>query len=83
MPTPTSTPPAPSLPAIEILRRVDLGDGRLVATLRVGGFRFGSVMVIDGAVSWPRTARGYEIIAIEDDQLRERVEGAILRGGAA
>lgn len=67
---------------IEVLRRVDLGGGRVVATVRVGAFRFGSILVVDGAVSWPRTTRGYEVVAIEDDQLRQRVETEILRGAA-
>jgi hypothetical protein len=46
----------------------------------------GSVFVVDGSVSWPRTARGFEIISIDDDALRQRVEAAILArvaGGAA
>jgi hypothetical protein len=87
MPTTTSLPaPQPSPPSIEVLRAVDLGDGRSVATIRVGSIRLGSVFVVDGSVSWPRTARGFEIISIDDDALRQRVEAAILArvaGGAA
>jgi hypothetical protein len=79
MPTTTSLPaPQPSPPSIEVLRAVDLGDGRLVATIRVGSIRLGSVFVIDGSVSWPRTAKGFEIISIDDDELRARAEAAIL-----
>jgi hypothetical protein len=77
--------PAPSLP-VEVLRAVDLGDGRHVATVRVGSIRLGSIFAIDGRVSWPRTARGFEIILIDDDELRARVEAAILArvaGGGA
>ena len=75
----TSLPaPQPSPPSIEVLRAVDLGDGRLVATIRVGSIRLGSVFVIDGSVSWPRTAKGFEIISIDDDELRARAEAAIL-----
>lgn len=70
--------PSPSPPSIEVIRAVDLGDGRTVCTVRVGAVRLGSIFVIDGRVSWPRTARGFEIIAVEDASLRERVEGAIL-----
>lgn len=82
--TTTRLPPH-SLPDIEVIRAVDLGDGRHVATVRIGAIRVGSVFAIDGRVSWPRTARGFEIIAIDDDALRERAEAAILArvGGAA
>jgi hypothetical protein len=87
MPTTTSLPaPQPSPPSIEVLRAVDLGDGRSVATIRVGSIRLGSIFLIDGRVSWPRTAKGFEIISIDDDELRERAEAAILSrvaGGAA
>jgi hypothetical protein len=83
----SSTPSLPHNAAhIEVIRAVDLGDGRHVATIRVGSIRLGSVFVIDGSVSWPRTARGFEIISIDDDALRQRVEAAILArvaGGAA
>jgi hypothetical protein len=83
----SSTPSVPhSLPNIEVLRAVDLGDGRHVATIRVGSIRLGSIFLIDGRVSWPRTAKGFEIISIDDDELRERAEAAILSrvaGGAA
>ena len=65
----TSLPaPQPSPPSIEVLRAVDLGDGRHVATVRVGAIRLGS------------------IFAIDDDELRGRVEAAILSrvaGGGA
>jgi hypothetical protein len=84
MPTTTSLPH--SLPNIEVIRAVDLGDGRRVATIRVGSIRLGSIFVIDGSVSWPRTARGFEIVAIDDADLRARAEAAILSrvaGGAA
>ncbi len=74
--------PTPSLPHnaahIEVIRAVDLGDGRRVATIRVGSIRLGSIFVIDGSVSWPRTAKGFEIISIDDDELRARAEAAIL-----
>ena len=83
----SSTPSVPhSLPNIEVLRAVDLGDGRHVATIRVGSIRLGSVFVVDGSVSWPRTARGFEIISIDDAELRARAEAAILArvaGGVA
>jgi hypothetical protein len=78
--------PQPSPPSIEVLRAVDLGDGRHVATVRVGAIRLGSIFAIDGRVSWPRTARGFEIVSIDDDELRGRVEAAILSrvaGGGA
>jgi hypothetical protein len=71
---------------IEVIRAVDLGDGRRVATIRVGSIRLGSIFVIDGSVSWPRTARGFEIVAIDDAELRARAEAAILArvaGGVA
>ena len=70
--------PQPSPPSIEVLRAVDLGDGRHVATVRVGAIRLGSIFAIDGRVSWPRTARGFEIVSIDDDELRGRIEGALL-----
>lgn len=71
---------------IEVIRAVDLGDGRHVATIRVGSIRLGSIFLIDGRVSWPRTAKGFEIISIDDDELRARAEAAILArvaGGVA
>lgn len=71
---------------IEVIRAVDLGDGRRVATIRVGSIRLGSIFLIDGRVSWPRTARGFEIVSIDDDELRARAEAAILArvaGGVA
>lgn len=71
--------PPPSLSSIEVLRRVDLGDGRRVCAIRLGAIRLGSIFVIDGRVSWPRTARGYEIICIEDAALRERIEAELLQ----
>jgi hypothetical protein len=83
----SSTPSLPHNAAhIEVIRAVDLGDGRHVATIRVGAIRLGSIFLIDGRVSWPRTARGFEIVAIDDAELRERAEAAILSrvaGGAA
>lgn len=80
MSTTTSLPPH-SPPSIEVLRAVDLGDGRHVATIRLG-----SIFLIDGRVSWPRTAKGFEIISIDDAELRARAEAAILArvaGGVA
>jgi hypothetical protein len=85
MPTTTSLPPH-SPPSVEVIRAVDLGDGRHVATIRVGSIRLGSIFLIDGRVSWPRTARGFEIVAIDDAELRARAEAAILArvaGGVA
>jgi hypothetical protein len=38
----------------------------------------GSIFIIDGRVSWPRTARGFAIIECVDDELRGRIEGALL-----
>ena len=74
----TSLPaPQPSLP-VEVLRAVDLGDGRHVATVRCGPWQLGSIFIIDGRVSWPRTARGFAIIECVDDELRGRIEGALL-----
>ncbi len=75
-------PPHPSPPANEFLRAVDQGDGRHVATVRVGAIRLGSIFAIDGRVSWPRTARGFEIISIEDAELRARIEDEILARAA-
>lgn len=85
MSTTTSLPPH-SPPSIEVLRAVDLGDGRHVATIRLGSIRLGSIFLIDGRVSWPRTAKGFEIISIDDAELRARAEAAILArvaGGVA
>jgi len=70
--------PQPSPPSIEVLRAVDLGDGRHVATVRCGPWQLGSIFIIDGCVSWPRTARGFAIIECVDDELRGRIEGALL-----
>jgi hypothetical protein len=73
------TPSLPhSVPNIEVLRVVDLGDGRSVATIRCGPWQLGSIFILEGRVSWPRTARGYPIVECIDDELRQRVEAAIL-----
>lgn len=76
LPRPAARPEAP--PPFLIERVVDLGDGRRVATLVVGAVRIGSVFVIEGAVSWPTTKRGYAIAAVVDDDLRLEIESSLL-----
>lgn len=53
-----------------------------VAAIDVGPVCIGSVWVNDCAgdpvVMWPRSARGFPVITIEDDQLRQDIEAAIV-----
>jgi hypothetical protein len=66
----------------EIASYKRLDDDRRVAEVRVGPILMGSVYLTGCQttapnVSWPRTARGYPIIVV-DDPLRSRIEKALL-----
>lgn len=53
-----------------------------VAAIDIGPVSIGSVWVNDcqgePEVNWPRSMRGYPVVTITDDQLRQDIEAAIL-----
>jgi len=59
-------------------------DGkRAVAKVSYGPFRFGSIWIMDvdtptPKVSWPKTARGYNIVECVDASVRSTIETEIL-----
>lgn len=58
-----------------------VSDALAVAVVEVGPVTISSVWISDIAgkpkVAWPRSARGYPIVSVSDDELRDEIEGEI------
>jgi hypothetical protein len=77
--TNTATVPPPDVPPIEVQHVEVLPRGEVVATLTIGSLAMGARMLRPGG-------RAPALVALADDELRARVEAAILArvaGGGA